>query len=280
MPDLILKADSYDKQSAAWRKANTLSGLRRTHYLMPKYDGCHCIIRTTTCEVMSREGKPIYSMDAQAHAAWAMFGPGFVLQGEAWKPHTPFPEISGEFRRHAHSGLKFIAYNVLTDSEFDDGMSPRPYSERFEYLDAGIPFGHPLIDIADVLAGDPMQLAERYKAQLGYDGIIAAAYDGLWQRGRSRNGELVKIKPVLSLDLFVTDRRCEPGAKTGRPVWTVAVEYRGVTTWVGSGIPHDEAAVPKVGDLIEVEAMDLTDDGALREPRFKAIRYDKEEPDT
>lgn len=58
------------------------------------------------------------------------------------------------------------------------------------------------------------------------------------------------------------------------------MEFQGKRLGVGSGVPHKLEDVPKVGDIVEVEAMDLSGDGLLREPRFKGIRFDKLEPDT
>jgi ATP-dependent DNA ligase len=49
-----------------------------------------------------------------------------------------------------------------------------------------------------------------------------------------------------------------------------------VRSWVGSGVPHNiDVSELAPGAIVEVEAMGLTPDGKLREPRFKGIRYDK-----
>ena len=61
--------------------------------------------------------------------------------------------------------------------------------------------------------------------------------------------------------------------------------YRGVQTDVGTGFTDREreeiaAAGQAPCGIAEVEFMELTADGKLREPRFKGWRYDKEQPDT
>jgi DNA ligase-1 len=94
-----------------------------------------------------------------------------------------------------------------------------------------------------------------------------------------KNGEIIKVKPTLSLDLRVLQVHVAEGIKTGRPVHTIDVWYNGVRTRVGSGIPHSFNDVPQAGQIVEIECMGLTLTGALREPRFKGIRLDKEQPD-
>lgn len=285
MADHILKADTYEKQSAKWRKQNSIRDIERTHRLMPKYDGCHAIIDTTTCEVWSREMKPVLSMQLQAVQVREILGPGLIVQGEAWAPGLDFPTISGQFRQHEQNGLTFVVFNCLTKGEFEAGFSNTPYYKRFDRL---LPICTDNRGVGVLRAvhypagtyGSSAQRAAEYKERGGYDGAILADPMATWARGRSRNGELIKVKPNISLDLRVTKLYCETGEKTGRQVWTVDVVYKGVVSRVGSGMPHDVGAVPKVGQIIEVEAMGFTEDGKLREPRFKSIRHDKEEPDT
>ena len=121
--------------------------------------------------------------------------------------------------------------------------------------------------------------AAKLKATGKYDGAILRDPNAGYKIGLVKNGEIVKVKPVFSLDLRVTDVFTELGEKTGRNVYSIEVIYKGVKSKVGSGIPHNRADVPNIGDIAEVECMDFTADGKLREPRFKGIRHDKESPD-
>jgi DNA ligase-1 len=70
------------------------------------------------------------------------------------------------------------------------------------------------------------------------------------------------------------------GEKTGRDVYTISVDFKGKTLMVGSGMPHQSHMLPKVGDIVEIVAMDYSSEGLLREPRYKGIRHDKKEADT
>ena len=64
----------------------------------------------------------------------------------------------------------------------------------------------------------------------------------------------------------------------------ITVLYRGVQTDVGTGFTDREreeiaAAGQAPCAIAEVEFMELTSDGKLREPRFKGWRYDKDMAD-
>lgn len=206
----------------------------------------------------------------------------FVVLGEVWHPDMKFPEISGKFRKRAASGLLFVANDLLPVTL----ETARPYADRW-------------CDLADLLCvpsdvaaqyikpattweagrwgGWPNGYAADFKAEGGFDGAILRDPQAGYTIGEVKNGEIIKVKPVLSLDLAVLRTDTAPGAKTGRPVYTIVVEYRGVTSFVGSGVPHTLSWA--TGDIVEIECMGLTEDGKLREPRFKGVRHDKEQPD-
>lgn len=290
--DIIMLANEFDKQSSKWRKGRTLADLQHTHIGQPKHDGCHLIVdlgnRAAPVSI-SRTDEWVRSVEHIEQALLALAGPGFVFQGEAWIPGTPFPAISGAYRRHLpQPQLQYVVYDWHRKKDFDDGVATTPYRDRLDGLQAlfrglaGHPQDTPLRLVESFLPGtygDPSERAREYVANGGYDGFILRDPHAGWSVGRSKVGELVKVKPTLSLDLRVGAVTVDTGAKTGRNVYTLSVEYRGVISNVGSGVPHQFADVPTPGQIVEVEAMGLTEDGKLREPRFKSIRYDKREPD-
>ena len=129
-------------------------------------------------------------------------------------------------------------------------------------------------------AGDARDFARLWQSLGGYDGAILRNPGTTYTPGLVKHGEIIKVKPLLSLDLRCVGWNSKPGEKTGRDVYTITVEYKGVLTDVGSGMPHNETDVPRPGDIVQIDALGVTADGKLREPRFIAIRHDKEEPDT
>jgi DNA ligase-1 len=137
---------------------------------------------------------------------------------------------------------------------------------------------------------DSIEEAEAYAAQLkdqgGYDGAVLRDIDAPYKVGRCRNGEVVKIKPLLELDLLVLGCELAKGEKTGKNTAALVVRYKdGKPCRVSTGLKqaevdsiHEDPAAWK-GRIIAVEAMAETEDGLLREPRYKGVRYDKAAPD-
>lgn len=276
------------------RKEIEGGGLLARYKAMPKYDGCNTVIvlgADGLTRVISRVGTDILSLDRQAAALRKEyrteildFG-GLVFFAEAWKPDTPHSEISGDYRRHSQSDLQLIVFDVVPQQAWEDGSCTLSYKTRRKLLREASIEPNPEFYIADLLDFDTVENLNKLAGQLmdhptnAYDGLIAVDMDAHWTCGTGKDGEWLKIKRVLSFDLRVTEVHETVGAKTGRPVYTISVDFKGKTLKVGSGIPHDFANVPTVGQIVEVEAMDYSTDGLLREPRFKSIRYDKLEPD-
>jgi DNA ligase-1 len=260
-----------------------------------KYDGCCGVITLrpngeTLCQ--SRTGEVYPSLDLRAsELAYSLreeirLYRGLVLIGEAWWPgKDQFSAISGEFRRLVPSAkLQFIINDVLTVAEFEEGHSPLPYRVRMDRITGPSWESFPAhIDTAvrqpPASYGCPQAYCNRLVDEGGYDGLILRDPSGTWTRGRGTTGEIVKIKRVLSYDLRVLEVNTVAGEKTGRPVHKLVVDFNGKRLGVGSGVPHKLAEVPTVDQIVEIEAMDLSSEGLLREPRFKGIRFDKLEAD-
>ena len=281
--DMIQKATEWDKQAAKFKACRPLDTLHQTHMLQPKYDGCHMIVNTTTEQATSRTGEVVRSCAHIVAEVVRAFGPGWVVQGEAWMPDTPFPFISGKFRQHTPwPDMVFMAYDCLPVHDFERGRCDHSYFERHIWLQErrGM-FGSAVLaaDTCQALGVDVQRFANDLVAAGGYDGAILRSPTAPWVAGPCRNGELVKVKPSVSLDLRCVGWSIKPGEKTGREVVVLTVEYRDAETNVGSGIPHDLDPANVMGKIIEVECMAVNPNNTLREPRFKAVRYDKLEPD-
>jgi DNA ligase-1 len=287
--DLIQKATEWDKQSAAFKKVRPLETLHQTHIMQPKYDGCHMLIDTTAQRAFSRTNETVRSCDHLIKRCRDLFGPGWVIQGEAYMQDTPFPFISGKYRQHAPwEPMEYVVYDALPDWAFRAGRYDEPYYIRQDWLYtwAGLePISEGGVYMAawDWANGTDVQAkANEYVKQGGYDGLMLRDPNAPWVAGPARKGELVKVKPTVTLDLRVVAWASQPGAKTGREVVTFTVEYRGVRTDVGSGVPHDitpDNAQAYVGHIVEIECMAVNPNNTLREPRFKGLRWDKERPD-
>jgi ATP-dependent DNA ligase len=283
MADIIQKAVEWDKLSAKfkaqWGSIDKLDPNRWAW--QAKYDGCHVIFDTRDKRVFSRSGEPVRSMD---HILDQLPG-GYVFQGEAYQFQTPFHEISGAFRRHSpQPQLVVKLYDVHDCDSFIAGRNEAPYSERHDELnelveDSG---GIHVVQTAS-LPSDLQALANRLVSCKvnAYDGVILRDMRSIWKTGPAREGQIIKVKPNVSLDLRCVKVDVRRGEKTGRDVVVITVDYRGTLTDVGSGVPHDvENPEWFVDKIVEIECMAVNPNNTLREPRFKGVRYDKEEPDT
>ena len=279
----------FAKQSAAFKKAHpSLDSLSAAEYTMqPKYDGCHLIVHLPvdgTPRAFSRTGEPVRSVDHIIAQMVLVFGTGWTIFGEAYAFGLSFPEISGNLRQHTPAeNLCFMAFDAVPSSAFDLGLYyPTPYRERLNALRAAVAAAGTqapdIIVTPDLPLDNPTGFAVTLKKQGGYDGAIVRRSDAGWQAGDSKHGEVIKVKPVESLDLRVRGWFLGKGKHANR-AGGIYVEYDGVQTGVGTGFTDDERSIiaqgTRDGAIAEVEFMGFTEDGALREPRFKGWRYDK-----
>lgn len=282
-----LAPKALSEQCAAFKKKYpTLDDLPADEYIMmPKYDGCLAIVvADDTGHVLTRTGEPITSIPHVMAQARKLL-PGYVIFGEAYKFDTPFKDISGAFRRHApQDDLIVVAFDAVPVADWRAGKCDESYKARLARLrEAWHASTVPAIIVAPASdAGASQGFANALVRQGGYDGAILRRKDAPWTTGASKNGEAIKVKPVQSLDLRAVDWFVGKGKYQGL-AGGIVVEYRGVTTQVGTGFSDAErVAIASQGtraQIAEVEFMELTADGRLREPRFKGWRYDKTEPD-
>lgn len=287
--DYNLAPKALSEQCAAFKKKYpTLDDLPADEYIMmPKYDGCLAIVVADDVgHVLTRTGEPLTSMPHVLAQARKLL-PGYVIFGEAYKIDTPFKDISGAFRRHApQDDLIVVAFDAVPVADWRAGKCDESYKARLARLrEAWHASPVPAIIVAPASdAGASQGFANALVACGGYDGAILRRADAPWAVGASKNGEAIKVKPVRSLDLEVHSWFRGKG-KHAQRAGGITVLYRGVQTDVGTGFTDREreeiaAAGQAPCGIAEVEFMELTADGKLREPRFKGWRYDKEQPDS
>lgn len=296
-PYIVHKAVELDKVKK--KLAPTEDQLRTEYLAQPKYDGCNCVVikRANSVEhitILSRTGEEVLSADHIKEAlAAAPFAPIGVYLGEYWHPTLDQPTVSGMFRKKdgtQYTEPFFVVFDFVSIGEFEQGFSDLTYLDRVGRLPATLskieecraPFF--LAESQGFLVDQelsPMQAAKLLCEGGAYDGLILRKPSGLWRKGdKGTDGEIIKIKPTLTLDLRVVEVNVALGEKTGRNVYTVVVHLGdGELQEVGSGVPHNHAELPEPGDIVEIEAMSYSKHGLLREPRYKGIRHDKTKPD-
>lgn len=286
----ILKAVEFGKLASKFRKQykDEQALFDAGWWLQPKFDGCYAEFHVDTrgvptCRANTRTNEPILSCQhiIDNLLARTPLGTQCVYVGELWcdAQEVKFPEISGWVRRHyASPDLCLKVFDMLPF-----GLeTTEPYKLRYQHLHDRLPYPSAAVSAVHTITRNltnPNDAAASLKSTGKYDGAILRDPNAGYKVGLVKNGEIVKVKPVLSLDLRVVGLMEEVGAKTGRPVYTITVDYKGVHSDVGSGMPHNLPADLVVGAIAEIECMGLTEDGKLREPRFKGVRFDKEQAD-
>ncbi len=104
-----------------------------------------------------------------------------------------------------------------------------------------------------------------------FDGVRAKGYEGLVLRGP--NGERLKVKEKLTLDLIVLGVTEGKGRNAGRT--GALITSRGKVSGMTDQERNDFYGGDIVGKLIEVECMELTEKGNMRHARFIKVRDDK-----
>ena len=269
----------------------------------PKYDGCHAVICFADGKhvgTYSRTGEVVHSLnhvarDLLVHYPKLSTGQ-WAICGEAWNPYWQFNQISGAFRRQAPEAtdLYFVPFDFVP---WDADPSGKPllnptasgpgYADRLgvlylafrpavstvirpKYNEVVGPFGRAF--------GQAEDGAQHLKQFGNYDGTILARADGRYIVGSGKGAEFIKVKPLISFTVTVTGAALDFGTKTGKNTAALKFMLDGIEQKVSTGLTQEQVneitAVGWDGYRIEVEAMGITSNGYLREPRFKGIRTD------
>lgn len=300
---LIHKAVEFAAVKVSVRKAlgvASVDELADSYSAQRKHDGCNAIAlvypNAELDRILSRTGEMVRSCRhvlvalRQRLAKFLECGQAFAVLGEVWQPGTPQSTISGDFRRHDPApDLQFVVFDFLPADSFKAGACSTPFAERYDRAATLFRGAHPK-DTVQLCAtynpgtyGAPQRMADELSKAGGYDGLILRDPSAGWVAGSGTGGEIIKVKPVMSLDLRVLSLEEGKGKYAGVLGALVCKGPKG--TVKVSGMTDEERAQwwesPNrvLGEIIEVQCLGITAAGSLREPRFKGIRYDKENAD-
>ena len=304
MPEyLIHKAVEFAAVKVGVRKAlgvSSVDELAQSYTAQRKHDGCNAIAlvypNADRDQLLSRTGERVRSCQhvlvalRQRLSRYLADGHAYAVLGEVWQPGTPQSTISGDFRRHDPAPeLQFVVFDILDAESFTAGASPTPFEQRYERAAMLFRGAHPK-DTVQLCAtyypgtyGLPQRMADELAKPGGYDGLILRDPSAGWVAGSGTRGEIIKVKPVMTLDLRVDGLEEGKGKYAGVLGALVckgpkgAVKVSGMTDEQRAAWWADPAAV--IGQIIEVQCLGITPAGSLREPRFKGIRHDKENAD-
>lgn len=295
----------FDKLSSRTKKlypSPRQLGLAANRITLAKYDGV-CGIAVfrpgEPARMVSRTGED-YSISCRdildklsegiENAGWGD-APVFIM-GEVWRPGCPQPKISGDFRQQ-HSIVRDFEFRMFDVVFPDEPARHQPYYVR---MDRYRELACTTSPRSGILWAERVELGGRSPEDAaremgpGYDGVVVWDLTGLpLADKKATGGEAVKFKPNITVDVRCTGGVLGEGKHAGR-LGALTYTWSKGTGTVGTGFSDKQREVlwrglvmgephGPVNCIFEVEAMGLTPDGNLREPRFKGFRYDKKEAD-
>lgn len=253
-----------------------------SYAVMEKFDGWYMYvdhIDGVWGEIKSRAGRVIPSVQHLNVFKKIATERNFRVVFEGTIPNMEFRELNGIFNRKSKvlENVVFKVHDVITTKD-------EPFNKR--YLNARVlvsAVDSPVVEIADVLAvSKDKEVWESYYEDIlsrGGEGVILKEALGIYQPNK-RNHSLMKIKCELTLDLEVVG--LVPGeGKYLNTLGALKVREKDGTIHTVSGMSDSERngfwSNPDsiLGRVVEVKAMARISNGSLREPRFKAVRFDK-----
>ena len=180
--------------------------------------------------------------------------------------------------------LHFVIWDSLTLEEFEEGLSTRPYTERFgEAIKATFITTKlkPVPSFRVYSVKEAQAIADEYISE-GGEGAIIKKLDTVWKDGTSK--DMVKIKAVLEADLVCVDVEEGSGKYKGKVGALVLETSCGrLRVKVGTGVTDKDRDKPfdyYIGKVIEIQYNEFiksksksTD--SLFLPRFVEVREDK-----
>lgn len=253
-----------------------------------KYDGCSTIIAVhgNKADFFSRDGREVLSL-SHLEAACARLPHG-VYFAEAWRPNAEHRTINGEFRRRTvQEQLELRFFDVVDLPSFDAGYCDLPYRMRRQFLIEHL-YNYCKTEPKILIAHNayPWEVAELAAHDTdAYDGLVAWNNEAPWTAGSGKDGQCIKRKNIVDLDLEVVEVYEGEGKHAGR-LGAIGVRFAGgVVLRVGTGFSDVERDVwwrapwDIKGRIVRVVGMKDSGKGSIREPRFKGIRWDKSEAD-
>ena len=204
---------------------------------------------------------------------------------EATIPDMQFHELNGVLNRKYEDAENV----VLNLHDIIYLQKPEmPFRDRYMFLDSVYDDLYPVlqdkVQLVPILAISSQEDVFYYHfnqvTSSGGEGIILKNYNSGYFFGK-RNAHLMKIKEEVTKDLAVVGMSGGDGKYEGT-LGALIVQSRDGTKHTVSGMTdeqrtswwNDRSLI--IGKVVEIKAMKELPDGSLREPRFKACRFDKE----
>ena len=273
-------------------------------YASRKLDGVRCLAvvdENRVCTLYSRMGKELTTLNRVKESIENTGIINHVFDGEIClldeNGNEDFQGVMKELRRKDHQieNPRFMIFDMIHKSEFDNGKGNTPLTERLRTLRAwqGGRFTCAktlqYVDQVQINDDDHFETWNKLSAEKGWEGFMLRKNVG-YEGKRSKN--LVKVKKFHDAEYEVIDYDTDTAevVRNGRSetiemlsqVW---IEHKGHKVKVGSGWTHDQRLQYMdgsiVGKIITVQYFEETknDKGgiSLRFPTVKIVHGDKRE---
>jgi len=268
--------------------------MQKAGYLSEKLDGVYALVTFVNVEVRhwGRSGKALSNcegLDLKIEVKLNGVAEGLVFISEITSL-DPLAKLSGYLTpsrvkqgTFKPTSMKDNFHDLLTLEEFIQGVSPRSFGNRQWNLRNMYPY---TVEQYKLTFDDARDVSREMIA----DGLEGGVYaqDVPWIAGK-RDESLIKLKEKLSFDLVVVEGLPgKKGSKYEHTLGKLVVLFKAFGKQDGdsleipiSGMSDSERDLwwkdPSsiLGKIVKVDAKSYTENGNLREPRFKEVREDK-----
>lgn len=182
------------------------------------------------------------------------------------------------------STINFQVWDSLTLEEFENGLSTRPYTERFgeairlSFMTQSL---QPIPSYRVYSMKEAQAIADEYISE-GFEGAVIKKLDTIWEDGTSK--DMVKIKEVYDADLYCVGIKLGKGKYEGKIGSLILQTSCGrIEVDCGSGLTDlDRNKHPDefIGKIIEIQYNKFIQSkkdkpASLYLPRFVEVREDK-----
>jgi len=228
------------------------------------------IKREATLEILQSK------IDAVLNSGRYLTGKNLKISEEIKQKEQEFAEID--------KNLHFVIWDSLTLQEFEEGLSTRPYIERFgEAIKATFMTNKlkPVPSYRVYSMKEAQAIADEFISE-GGEGAVVKKLDAIWQDGTSK--DMVKIKEVYDADLYCVGIKLGKGKYEGKIGSLILQTSCGrIQVDCGSGLTdQDRNTCPDefIGKIIEIQYNKFIRSKkdkpvSLYLPRFVEVREDK-----
>ena len=208
-----------------------------------------------------------------------------VLDGEVFG--DSFKESISAVRKKDKAAIstKYHLYDWMFADEFFGVECPRKQITRLKILKSAYNSIDPELERISFVP--TFRVSSESEAILKYEKFIDMGFEGAVLKKPNtpysfrRSYDWMKMKPEESADLMIVGYEEGTGKYEGQ-IGALIVDFNGVEVNVGSGLSDALRASLMgerfIGRIIEVEYMEVTEDGSLRHPRFVCFRDLPESP--